>query len=302
MSVTSTNYYTSSGVDLINVFNAYTSGTQAELTGYKVNGTDLRDIFQAYSSGTTANTTGISVDGVDLSNIFEQISEYTISGGVDYITYSNSGYTVIVFTIAISGSTISFSTNKTVNCIVVGPGGNGGNGNSANGGGGGGGGGVNVNSLSVTKNTSYSILVGTTSNRLSSYFHTITAGAGNNGTSAAGGGAGGSASSGGGAGGQGGKQTPATLPVAGSNGTQLNVPITVTINSTNYTYLGGGGAGGKYFNSGTIAPSAGASGGLSGGGNSGKSATASTGGGGGGGLDATDGRNGASGVVILYFT
>jgi hypothetical protein len=103
MSVTSTNYYTSSGVDLINVFNAYTSGTKAELTGYKVNGTDLRDIFQAYSSGTNASNTGISVDGVDLSSKFQKITEYTISGTTTYSSYTSNNYTVLVFTASTSG-------------------------------------------------------------------------------------------------------------------------------------------------------------------------------------------------------
>jgi hypothetical protein len=67
----STNYYSStSGSDLINVFELYTSGTKTT-TNYKVNGQDLSDIFQPYSSGTKAETTGITVNGSDLNNIFK---------------------------------------------------------------------------------------------------------------------------------------------------------------------------------------------------------------------------------------
>jgi len=69
--ISSTNYYSStSGSDLIDVFELFTSGTKTT-TYYQVNGQDLSDIFQPYSSGTKAETTGITVDGSDLNNIFE---------------------------------------------------------------------------------------------------------------------------------------------------------------------------------------------------------------------------------------
>ena len=124
MSIPSTNYYTSSGVDLINVFQTYTGGTKTT-TNYKVNGTDLSDIFQPYTStGTVAASTGINIGGNDLNTYFEGKYSYTISGSPTYTEYYDNEYTVLVFTSSSSGS-ISFNTDKTVNYIVVGGGGNG---------------------------------------------------------------------------------------------------------------------------------------------------------------------------------
>ena len=71
LAISPTNYYSStSGSDLIDVFELYASGTKTT-TNYQVNGQDLSDIFQPYSSGTKAETTGITVNGDDLNNIFE---------------------------------------------------------------------------------------------------------------------------------------------------------------------------------------------------------------------------------------
>lgn len=57
-------------VDLSNTFLAYTSGTKAAVTGYKVNGVDLQHLYQMYTSGTKASVTGYKVNGVDLNNLF----------------------------------------------------------------------------------------------------------------------------------------------------------------------------------------------------------------------------------------
>jgi hypothetical protein len=291
-----TNYY-QSGVDLRQFYKPYTSYKLTYNTGYVVN-----------------NYGGVVGNNVDLTDLFEATTPYTISGSPTYSSYTSNGYTVLVFTTSSSGS-ISFSSDKTVNYIVVGGGGSGGASSigdySVNGGGGGGGGGVSYSSLSLTKNTSYSIVVSTGSG-INSTFSSITASSGSNGSSGDSGSSGGSAGAGGGEGGKGGTVTGSgqgtiiTKAVSGSNGTNVEgLNITVTINSVTYTYLAGGGGGGSYRSQ----PSS-SSGGSSGGGGGGTNTnvpTPNTGGGGGGGnknvsQSSNPGGDGASGVVILYFT
>lgn len=307
MSVTSTNYYTSSGSDLISVFNAYTSGNKASTTSYKVNGTDLSDIFQAYTSGETkAETTGISVNGSDLNNIF-QIKAYTISGSPTYSSYTSNGYTVLVFTTSTTGS-ISFSSDKTVNYIVVGSGGNGGfngvpqgvGGRSYYGGGGGGGGMVSLGAKIAVSNANLAIRVSTSGGEWST-FGNVTSLGGTSGGNGGSGGIGGNGGTGGGKGGDGGIYSTVSS-TNGSNGTYIGgLGITVTINNVTYTYLAGGGGGGSYFAQGLSTAS---SGGISGGGGNDQRGTANTGGGGGGAVGKSSiSRNGygATGVIILYF-
>lgn len=304
MSVTKTNYYTSSGSDLINVFQTYTGGTKTT-TNYKVNGTDLCDIFQPYTStGTVAASTGINIGGNDLNTYFEGKYSYTISGSPTYTKYYDNEYTVLVFKNSLLGS-ISFNTNKTVNYIVVGNGGDGGDsgsGSQNNGGGGGGGGEVLTGSLSLTKNATASIYVNSTISTNNRFGSIVASDGGNGGSGGSGDNSGGTGGSGGGNGGNGGDNGTSTPSTDGSNGTYIgDLPIDVTISGNTYTYLAGGGAGGSYYGQGSSS-----SGGLSGGGASSSNGTANTGGGGGGGngkaTGSDSGGNGASGVVILYFT
>ena len=70
-------FYTVGGVDLSNIFQPYTSGTQASATGYKIlGGADFNTIFAPYTSGTPASATGYKVGGNDLNSIF---AKYNLS-------------------------------------------------------------------------------------------------------------------------------------------------------------------------------------------------------------------------------
>jgi hypothetical protein len=62
-------------VDLSNVFQQYTSGTQAETTNFIVSGIgDLNTIFKPLESGTPIDfSTNLLVNGVDLNSIFHAI-------------------------------------------------------------------------------------------------------------------------------------------------------------------------------------------------------------------------------------
>jgi hypothetical protein len=63
------------GVDISNIFMAYSSGSKAADTGFKVNGTDISNYFQAYSGGTKAATTKYTaINGNDLCNIFNKVA------------------------------------------------------------------------------------------------------------------------------------------------------------------------------------------------------------------------------------
>ena len=62
--------YKVNGIDLVNIFAAYTSGTKAAVTGYTSASIDLKDIFAPYVSGTKVATTNYQASGSDLNNIF----------------------------------------------------------------------------------------------------------------------------------------------------------------------------------------------------------------------------------------
>ena len=53
-----TTKFKSSTIDLSNTFLAYTSGTKASVTGYKVNGVDLNNLFSPKSVSKSFNTFG----------------------------------------------------------------------------------------------------------------------------------------------------------------------------------------------------------------------------------------------------
>lgn len=68
-------YYTVGSTDLSNIFQPYSGGPKANLTGYTVNGNDLNNIFMPYTSGTKTSQTGFSVSVVgDLNTIFAPIN------------------------------------------------------------------------------------------------------------------------------------------------------------------------------------------------------------------------------------
>ena len=64
--------YITNNQDLREIFQPYTSGTQAALTSYKTNNQDLSEIFQPYTSG-TQTATGYKTNNQDLSEIFQPI-------------------------------------------------------------------------------------------------------------------------------------------------------------------------------------------------------------------------------------
>ena len=86
-------FYTVGGVDLSNIFQHYTSGSQAPTTGYKIpNGADLNTIFEAYTSGAQASATGYKVGLSDLNLIFAPSVPFTTTGTSQYV----SGYYIIL--------------------------------------------------------------------------------------------------------------------------------------------------------------------------------------------------------------
>ena len=66
-------FYTVGGVDLSNIFQPYTSGTQASATGYKISGgADFNTIFAPYTSGTPASATGYKVGMLKILELREK--------------------------------------------------------------------------------------------------------------------------------------------------------------------------------------------------------------------------------------
>lgn len=63
----------SKGVDLDSIFAAYSSGTQARVTGCAINGTDLNSRYAPASSARTAAATGIQSEGADLNTLFASL-------------------------------------------------------------------------------------------------------------------------------------------------------------------------------------------------------------------------------------
>jgi hypothetical protein len=88
MNVPITNYKTSNGSDLNNIFAKYRGGTQASLTKYKVGTTDLNAIFSRYLLGTQAGATGYKVGTNDLSTILQPYKNY-----VKNFDFAGSGLT-----------------------------------------------------------------------------------------------------------------------------------------------------------------------------------------------------------------
>jgi hypothetical protein len=239
-------------------------------------------------------------------NLSTPIEPFIITAGSPTIDYSNGYYTItfldnggITFLVPLTRA------NNDFNALVVGGGGGGGKSspfvgpNDGFGGGGGAGGSVIYNSISVSENLNYNVIIGKGGNPHgqgnSSSFSNIIANGGNVGEDATtnGQGPGGVGINGGGNGGEGG----IIFPFRGQNGYN-GMLVKIGLNSN---YYGGGGGGGSYLLQ--PIPSAG---GLGGGGgaypNEGKP---NTGGGGGGGngnpFDVQPGGKGGSGIVILYF-
>lgn len=130
--------YISNGNDLSEIFMPYTSGTQAEQTGYKIsNGSDISTIFQKWDGISTqsTDTNYISSNNLDLNQIFQNI--YQI---IKYNPFSGSttetGFTYYIIT---HSCKITFSQEiNGVNILAIGAGGGGGYGTGWNGGGAGG--------------------------------------------------------------------------------------------------------------------------------------------------------------------
>lgn len=104
--------YKSNGVDLDDIFEPYTTGTKAAITGYPVGGQDLRDRYAPLSMGSAAAITGYKTYGADLN------TKFAAKGSVSYslpingqtftqstnITSGNTGYAQIGFRI-VTGNT-----------------------------------------------------------------------------------------------------------------------------------------------------------------------------------------------------
>ena len=318
MSTVRANIYSkTSGADIGTLFNPYTSSAAVATGIYTISGgayVDLNTRFAKYTGANgTAEATGIlSLSaGVyfDLNTRFEKYAvglTITYAGSPTYTTYTSNGYNVIMITSATDGvASITFSSTKTVNCLLLSAGGNGGKSGSgfASGGGGGAGGVALLTTTTFDANTSYSMALqnfvqGTQLGTLD----TKTLGRSTNGgtsssdtTRTNGGGNGQGYGSGGSSG-----YNSANLPLAGSAGYLLPTTISFIINGTTYTRVAGGGGGGKYFGqTGTGAL------GANGGGASGANATPNTGGGGGGGPgnNSTEilGGNGGSGFIAIWY-
>ena len=93
-------FYTVMGIDLINIFAPYISGTQASATGYKVsNGADLNTIFAALPNSTSPGVqTSYYVTGQgDLGNIFYTKIPFLIQGSNNYIRGTLSNYYNVLY-------------------------------------------------------------------------------------------------------------------------------------------------------------------------------------------------------------
>jgi hypothetical protein len=130
--LTTTNYKIANGTDLIELFEPYTNGPQANPTNYKVlydpnmPSIDLNTIFAPYVSGFKATVTNYLSNGNDLNTIFAPLLKYTTTGNptitfgtVNGVSYNN----IIIFN---SSGSITFLVNTTVNYFLVGGGGTGG--------------------------------------------------------------------------------------------------------------------------------------------------------------------------------
>lgn len=351
--------FISNNQDLSEIFYPLTGSAATTNTGYQYYDTttlsykDLINLFEPYSSGNQANPThyiSIPNNNSDLNLIFQNISFppvplFTTTGNPT-ITYPTSTEYIVQFTdTTVIDYSITFNKVPTnFSYIVVGGGGSGGSGSDPGGtvgiaGGGGGGGQVLTSTFSPSINTPYTVTVGiagpfcynltnddpaiytggqsptyTYGNGGNSAFNTITASGGysgqgtiyyvvvdpakysyneNRNSSPIGGYNGENIISGG----NGYYSISSTYDygTVGTNGTNFN------IYGNSYTF-GGGGGGGNYNSS--------LSGGSGGGGDGGTSAdeplpgTSNTGGGGGGSgvyLNIFNGGAGGSGTVVLYF-
>jgi hypothetical protein len=161
-------FYKVGGVDLSNIFQPLSLGTQyPNATGYKIGNQDFNSIFAAYTSGAKAALTGYTVTGLgDLNNIFAQYNPlpFTATGNYSY-SYANGYYTIISSPIT-GFSTITFLQNlNNVNISIVGGGGGGASTPAPSlsynfYGSGGGGGGQALLKYNVLANSTYNIAVG----------------------------------------------------------------------------------------------------------------------------------------------
>lgn len=129
--MSNTGYRNANGIDLINIFEAYTSGTKTT-TNYLSNGNDLCNIFQPYTAGRTqANLTGFSVNGNDLNTKFA-VKPFSVSGNAFTSSTYINGYYVIKFEGG-GGTTATIRFNRSIpspSIICVGGGGGGASGST----------------------------------------------------------------------------------------------------------------------------------------------------------------------------
>lgn len=254
------------------------------------------------------NVSNTGQDGGDGVIILYYLNPFTnpYITNATYTTYTSNGYNVIMITRATVGvASITFSSTKTVNCLLLSAGGNGGkSGATYDSGGGGGSGGVALlTTTTFNANTSYSMalqiyLQGTQLGTLDTKTLGIAANGGTSrsdtlratgGTNLQGYGSGGNSG-----------YNATNGPTSGSPGYLLPTTISFIINGTTYTRVAGGGGGGKFVGqSGTGAA------GANGGGASGAAGTPNTGGGGGGGQGNTTteilGGSGGSGFIAIWY-
>lgn len=298
--------YNISGVDLITIFEPYTSGTTITTGFYNTSiSKDLGAIFQPYATGSTqAAVTNYKIsNGSDLNTLFSKIKyTYTIFAyGSTVKTEIVNGYQLILFknnsqwpASNLSGTFSSSITIIGANILIVGGGGGGGDNSGSYNSGGGGGAGGSVSQLTnqtINENTSYTVQVGaggaggnsggTASPYLpnasrsglqggSSIWNTTTVLGGAGGSpsiSASLGGAGGVGANGGSSGGAGGAYNTSTNSVNGTN----SGLTTITGVGLSY-YFSGGGSGGAF-----TGQSTGGNGGLGGGGGGGNGTNANNG-------------------------
>jgi hypothetical protein len=100
-------------VPLTDIFEPYTTGTKAAVTGYTIGGQDLKDIFAPLYLGSSAGTTGYKVNGADLNTIFaaKGTVSYTLPiNGQDYTRNKGRGTASITVTFKNDG-TYSITTD-----------------------------------------------------------------------------------------------------------------------------------------------------------------------------------------------
>jgi len=323
--------YSYNNNDLINIFQPISLGQPSQIvTQYKVGNNDLNTYFASLASGIPLGyNVGYQVGGSDLSQIFAKNNPQVYittneTANLQITKIINNGYTGLIFENTTTpytgqnynaGCTITFLVNKTVSFLVVGGGGGGGCGNYGCGGGGGGGSSyIYQDSLSITANTEFSLIVsfgglgrqvsnggqGNSTGNTGSYSYitsstinlTASGGAGGKGIGTAqgyAGGPGGSAvnninNTSGGGGGSGGGASENPVGAASNAG-----PAGYLNNTYNYGNLGGtgntstGGTGGNCYNSTSVSLPFTSS-----------SSTVYFGNGGGGGASSTGGQAGNS--------